>query len=75
MTFGHANGVLLSENMGTPSGYVDWGNMTKEQIAAKMARVAIEATTMRSSDGSLFMGAQFYGEEPEQRGKAHSFLA
>lgn len=44
MTFGHANGILLSENMGTPSGYVDWGNMTKAQIAAKMARVAIEAT-------------------------------
>jgi spermidine synthase len=44
MTFGHANGVLLSENMGTPSGYVDWGNLSKEQIAATMARVAIEAT-------------------------------
>ena len=44
MTFGHANGVLLSENMGTPSGYVDWGDMPKERIAAVMARVAIEAT-------------------------------
>jgi hypothetical protein len=44
MTFGHANGVLLSENMGTPSSYVDWGNMSKEKIAATMARVAIEAT-------------------------------
>ncbi|MCC7529363.1 MAG: fused MFS/spermidine synthase [Candidatus Melainabacteria bacterium] len=44
MTFGHANGVLLSENMGTPSGYVDWGDMSKEKIAATMARVAIEAT-------------------------------
>lgn len=44
MTFGHANGVLLSENMGTPSGYVDWGDMPKEKIAAVMARVAIEAT-------------------------------
>lgn len=44
MTFGHANGVLLSENMGRPSGYVNWGKMSKENIAAAMARVAIEAT-------------------------------
>lgn len=44
MTFGYANGVLLSENMGNPSGYVDWGNMSKEKIAEKMAHVSIEAT-------------------------------
>ncbi|MBX9947911.1 MAG: fused MFS/spermidine synthase [Candidatus Obscuribacterales bacterium] len=44
MTFAHANGVMLSENMGTPSGYTDWGNLSKEKIAAVMARVAIEAT-------------------------------
>jgi len=44
MTFAHANGVMLSENMGTPSGYTDWGNLPKEKIAAIMARVAIEAT-------------------------------
>lgn len=44
MTFGHSNGVMLSENMGTPSGYIDWGNLSKERVAAIMARVAIEAT-------------------------------
>lgn len=44
MTFAHSNGVMLSENMGTPSGYTDWGNLPKDKIAAIMARVAIEAT-------------------------------
>ncbi|HNB22755.1 MAG TPA: fused MFS/spermidine synthase, partial [Candidatus Melainabacteria bacterium] len=44
MTFAHSNGVMLSENMGTPSGYTDWGKLSKQQIASIMARVAIEAT-------------------------------
>jgi hypothetical protein len=44
VTFGHANGVMLSENMGTPSKYVDWGDLPKDKIASIMAHVAIEAT-------------------------------
>lgn len=44
MTFGRANGVLLSENMGRPPSYVEWGNLPKDKIAGVMARVAMEAT-------------------------------
>lgn len=44
VTFGHANGIMLSENMGTPSKYVEWGDLPKDKIASIMAHVAIEAT-------------------------------
>lgn len=44
VTFGQANGIMLSENMGTPSKYVDWGDLPKEKVASIMAHVAIEAT-------------------------------
>jgi len=44
MTFGHANGVMLSQSMGTPSKYVEWDDLPKDKIANIMAHVAIEAT-------------------------------
>lgn len=43
ITFNGENILLLSENMGQPAKYVDWGNATKDEISSRMSNVAMEA--------------------------------
>lgn len=43
VTFNGENILLLSENMGQPAKYVDWGKATREEISTRMSKVAMEA--------------------------------